>query len=404
MKHFLVIVCLCVGLFLLTSNTGSTSHSQAELREFAQKIVALCKDSQYRPSCYDKEIPKIMELGVSMENTFLVTTIIQEMDSSYWYCHVLGHNVSAKEVTFNKTPWNKVISRCPFGQCSNGCLHGAFQEKFRGETISDDELHSLMPEFEAICRRATSSRHLTGLEQASCYHAIGHLTMYVTNGRMEPSLRLCDKIAYDQGQDFRQLCYDGAFMQVFQPLEPEDEALVRDYAPKTPAESKKFCDLFEGAERASCHTESWPKYISQFKTNPRSIETFCGTAKSEQVNRCYNAVYYVMAPHLDLDIDRITNFCNAVTHSRGRCFSHSASRMVETDHRLAPRAVLLCGHAKGEDMNKCFEELVFYATYNYDPNAPEKEELCGSLPDAYVSECRFAQSGTVRNPYFADTF
>ena len=134
------------------------THNENRFEKEAGAIMEICKDESYRPACYDNEIPKVMDRGISLEDSFKVTAIIQEKDSSYWYCHVLGHNVSAKEAAKDISKWNEVVARCPQGVCSNGCLHGAFQERFRGEEVSEEVLEELIPEIKEICTYQTGTR------------------------------------------------------------------------------------------------------------------------------------------------------------------------------------------------------------------------------------------------------
>ena len=251
-RGFLVVVFVTLvitgGFFFMTN-----SHVQAtSLAEHAELIIQTCADDAYRPACYDEEIPKLLDKGVSYEDVFAVTALVQEQDEAYWYCHVLGHNVSAKEAAKDVSKWTEVVARAPRGVCSNGAIHGAFQERFRGEEVSESELKELIPEIQSICSSAAGGKDFTGLEQASCYHALGHLTMYITNGDIDRAIETCDVVAYDGDRSFTGVCYDGAYMQIFQPLDPEDVALVEHIAPQTKEEAVALCATFSGQRRNSC--------------------------------------------------------------------------------------------------------------------------------------------------------
>ncbi|MEZ4200780.1 MAG: hypothetical protein R3B69_04370 [Candidatus Paceibacterota bacterium] len=99
----------------------------------------MCNRLRTGPKCYDEEIPKLMDAGMSMEDAFAVTATIQDLDPSYQYCHVLGHELSAKETAKDPSRWKDVVARSPLGMCSNGGVHGAFQERFRVEHFDEDE-------------------------------------------------------------------------------------------------------------------------------------------------------------------------------------------------------------------------------------------------------------------------
>ena len=63
------------------------------LGKYAETVWQRCGSAQFTPSCYDEEIPRLMDepARLSMEEAFAVTRIIQEKDPKYAYCHVLGH-------------------------------------------------------------------------------------------------------------------------------------------------------------------------------------------------------------------------------------------------------------------------------------------------------------------------
>lgn len=357
------------------------------LAAHAEAIIRTCKDASYRPSCYDKEIPKLMDRGLSMEEAFQTTSLVQDRDQDYFYCHVLGHKLSEQETAKDPGKWTEVIGRCPTGQCSNGCLHGAAQERFRSESLSDEQVRDILPQLAVIC--AGSVRDYTGLEEASCFHSLGHLTMYLTAGDINKAVAVCDSIAKPGGHDFTQVCYEGAYMQIFQPLEPEDFGLVRDFAPKTAAAAETYCKVFSGEYRAACHRESWPLYRASF-SDPKKLEAFCKLmpgAAHEQ--RCFNALFYVMTAQYNFDQTKITNLCTGLSEAfQGQCFANAASRLIETDYRLVDRAADLCVVAEqyGEG-NRCYEELVFYSSFNFHAGSAGHEALCRALPEPWRTSC-----------------
>lgn len=369
------------GIFFL----GGGSVGAKNLAVYADEIIAACADQEYKPSCYDEEIPKLMDY-LSMEDTFAVTRLVQERDSGYWYCHVLGHNVSAREAAKDPSKWTEVIARCPAGMCSNGCLHGTFQERFRDEVLSDSEIEAIIPELQTICE---SGRDFTGLERASCYHALGHLTMYITGADADRASDICDRVAFHEGRDFRPLCYDGVFMQIFQPLEPEDIALVQDIAPETPAQAVEMCAQYSGSRHLSCVMESWPLYEDEIET-PQGLAAFCDMLETDSGRtRCLNGLFYIVTPRLDFSLERIVPFCDALNGTtRVQCYANAASRMIETDYRLSERAIALCKAATDTRAHdRCLEELLLYSTYNFHEGSDSFLTICNAMPEPWKTRC-----------------
>ena len=380
---FLVVV--LIEVVVLTKDKQPTSPSLT-LAQYAESVLKKCATQKYRPGCYDKEIPKLMDY-ISMEEALQVTKIIQDQDPTYPYCHVLAHNLSAREINKDPSKWKELVSRCPSGMCSNGCLHGGFQERFRSESLSDDKISQIKPDLKNLCE-TRSNWNPTGLEQASCYHAVGHLTMYMTSASIDKSIQLCKEIATkNDGRDFSQLCFDGVFMQIFQPLEPEDFALVKGKQP-TKEELGVFCGKYDGRIKGSCLSESWPLFASELQ-KPEGLVAFCAKSELSEQDRCYTSLFYVLTAQFQFDQKKISDYCKGLpTQRSGLCFTNSASRMIETDYRNIAKAVELCNDSiYPKDQNQCFEELLFYSTYNFHAGSEEFLQLCNSLPNTWKEKC-----------------
>lgn len=362
-------------------------QKKLSLADYADQVMATCASSNYHPGCYDKEIPKLMD-NISMEDAFRVTRLVQQEDPQYWYCHVLGHNLSSRETAKDPAKWKEVIPRCPAGMCSNGCIHGALQERFRKEAFSKDEVELVLPDLADICEEKPSW-HPTGMEKATCYHAIGHLLMYLTDADTKKSVEMCDKIAKKpDGSDYLTVCYDGIFMQLFQPLEPEDTALIKG---KTPAKEAlhAFCSDYSTRPRASCWSEGWPLYWDQVK-KPEGLMSFCSRLeKGTMRDRCYNGMFFVMAAQFQLNAEKIVAFCQAIPlPARGRCFANGAGRLIETDSKLVGASLAMCAQAAqagaGDD---CYNELVTYSQFNFHAGSAAQKELCDGLPQKWRARC-----------------
>lgn len=389
-KWHLVLLLILIGAlaFVLTLAVGQKLGSGREsLAVEASRIVSRCRNQSYRPACYDKVIPQYMD-KYSLEETMQITKLVQVLDPSYQYCHVLGHALSARETKKNPDKWKEVITRCPSGVCSNGCIHGAFQERFRAESLTRAEIAKIKPDLEDVCE-PRGEWQPTGMEQASCYHAVGHLLMYVTAADHQLATGLCDEVAYkDPKHDFRQVCYDGNFMQIFQPLEPEDFALVKGKAPEDAAGHQKLCAGYNGWKYASCWNEGWPLYREQIK-DPAGTEKFCSRLSGEYQDRCYNAIIYILTVQMDFDFPKLKNYCLGLPESRqGRCFAQAGSRMLETDWNNAQMAVSWCREVSDADTGgQCYQELVLQAGFTLRRGSAGSSALCRQLPEKWRDKC-----------------
>ena len=241
-------------------------------------------------------------------------------------------------------------------------------------------------EFSNVCE-SQDKYNPTGLEQASCYHALGHLLMYVTQADIPKSLGLCKELAIKPNRDMSQVCSDGVFMQIFQPLEPEDFALVKGKEVKK-EDLSLFCRKFDGAKRGSCWSEGWPLFAAELK-KPAGLVKYCGAAAPEERDRCYSALFYVLTAQFGFDVQKVQTFCTGLPEDRrGQCFANAASRMIETDYRNISKSVSLCVAGSPFDKeNQCFKELLMYSTYNFHPKSEEFLKLCNSLPAPWNERC-----------------
>lgn len=360
----------------------------SRLAQYADEVVEKCKDSSYRPVCYEKEIPALMDKGVSMEDAVRIAGLVQARDKSYAYCHVLGHKISAKETAKDPDKWNEVIQRCPSGICSNGCIHGAFQERFRKESLSDEEISHYKGEFSNVCE-PQGKFNPTGLEQASCYHALGHLLMYITRADIPKSLGLCRELAVKPGRDMSQVCTDGVFMQIFQPLEPDDFDLIRGKEVATGTEAT-FCSAYSGSDKGSCWSESWPLQREELR-QPGAISRWCNELSDPKVaERCKHSLVFVYVAQLGFDNSRVAAFCDTMLpNDRGLCYADGASRLLENDYRNIERAAGLCTLAESKGVGEtCYDILSRSATFTFHAGSPESKHLCSLLPDGWQKRCK----------------
>lgn len=388
----LFVIILLIELWVLFGGSFSyltQKYNSSVLEKYAESVVETCSEERYHPSCYDREIPKLMD-KISMEDAFKVTKIVQDQDSSYPYCHVLGHELSAREVAKDPSKWKEVITRCPPGECSNGCLHGGLQERFRGaETYTDEQIEEVKDDLSNICEKR-DSWNPTGLEQASCYHAVGHLTMYLTSADIDKSIKICKSSAIKtDGRNFIQTCTDGVFMQIFQPLEPEDFELIKGKEIKK-RDLESFCRKYTGQDRISCWHEGWPLYRAEI-TTPNGLMKFCNNpilATKEAKDQCFYGLFYVVTSQFNFDLTKIHDFCSALPQDRmNQCFGNTASRMIETDYRNIDMATKYCLSAPEESKPFCYGELIKYSTFNFHKGSKEFYELCNILPETWKDRC-----------------
>jgi len=350
-----------------------------------------CNSSKSHLHCYTEEVPNLMSqpFNLSMEDTFKVTRHIQQADQAFPYCHVLGHKIGAKELDRNPGNWRDLISRCPIGYCNNGCIHGILQERFKAESLTDAELDKIKPDLtQALCQPRLNWNP-TVFEKSECYHALGHLSMYLTNGDINRSLSLCDEfVSLERHKPYALNCYDGSFMILYQPLEPEDHALSRG---KTPRKDQviTYCSQFKDSKKDSCLTESWPLMVTDLY-NPLFLESFCAQKNINDYNRCYSVLLSAITTiHFKFDASKIKNYCNQLApQQNSKCLEAAALKFVVTSYKNIPTAVDLCNFSeKTTTDSSCYKTIGFYIFSSFKDGSEEYNFACNNLPPGLTHSC-----------------
>lgn len=379
-------VCVWLGGMFLTTALSA----EARVAETADEVLTVCETASYRPTCYEEAIPKYMERTLSMEEAFEVARLVQRRDPQFVYCHVLGHKLAAVETAKDPSRWKDVAARSPVGLCSYGGIHGAFQERFRSEWLEPAQYDVFIDEVFDVCK-PRDGWNPTGVEQASCTHAMGHLTMFVSNGSVEEALSLCTKIAQKaHATDSLPLCFDGVFMQVFQPLEPEDVALVESFRPQTEAAAKQFCSKYTGQQRSSCTSERWPYSSERIEHDAQALAQYCAEASNGSDERfCFVKMTNLMTARKQFSPEQMSEYCLPLTGwQRESCVVNSTSRLLENDLSRAGDALTMCSHAQNQDVSgACYEHLSKMIPYSIPNESEQFRTMCTSLPSPYDARC-----------------
>jgi hypothetical protein len=397
------------GALALFTYFGAAPRSASAL---AARVIETCASSAHRPTCYDREIPKLMDSGITLEQSFEVVKAIQAKDDSYWFCHVVAHELSEKEWERDPSGWKDVMTRCPVNMCSNGCIHGALQRHFSSEALNNTQISELMPDLMDLCEKR---EHWTPApsDTSSCYHELGHLSMYLSGADPKGSQEICDRVAVrPDGRNYLQTCYEGIFMQVFEPRDPDDFGLIHKLIPHPDRLSvcdtapfgvqkgacwKKgwgedagiFCDSFTGELRNACWREAWVVNDERL-TKGAGITAYCEYAKDTAERlKCFNKMIYSVMAMYDFDEKKVEPICPDLPEDmHGECYASIVGRMLETDQDLADKALAVCERANKQGVGPvCYERLAYEARNVFAPGAPKAKELCARIPEPYNRSC-----------------
>jgi len=389
--HITIAALCAIAIFMLYRAAPHASAFDASAE--AKSIVAQCATGtgDHAP-CYEDTVPALYP-NFSVPQIFDIVRAIRRDDPSYQFCHVLAHKLGERVVAEDPSQWLDAIPLNPTdGSCSNGFIHGVIIGRFNTGVLDDATLTEFMPDFKKACEPRTGWQP-SPLDQGMCYHGMGHLFDYVTNADLPKALSLCNEVAASPTGDFTQVCFEGVFMQIFQPLEPEDFDLIARLPTKPTASNiKTFCSAYRDPRyQSACLQESWPLFRDGIISGT-GAGAFCGMqTAADGESRCYDAISSVVGRLLLNSSDKVVSACdNFPAKWQSVCFGSSAAAALEEDRDDASTAVALCAKAEPVVGESCIETLVDRAAFTFGDNTAARDALCRLVPP-YLQEKCFAQ-------------
>lgn len=387
-----LLILLLLGAFLSLGlgKPSPLTPANTTLSALAQELITKCQSrgDDGVQGCYNEELPRLMDRGISMEQAFQVIRLIQAKDDRFWYCHVASHSLVAKEIDRDPSKWKDLVMRCPYDICSNGCIHGAFQERFKLDALTDQQIEQIFPDLSQVCEK-NSNWDPTTHDQTSCYHGLGHTVMYLTGAMVGRSADLCRRLGEkDDGRTYVQTCTEGIFMQLYQPREPEDIALVKSIAPDKKS-FKSFCDQWTSGIRDACYREGWILFQAEVQT-PQGALSFCDYTTDPQFHfLCLDKIFQTFMVLHGFKDQEMKDFCQALPQeNQPLCFTDAAYRLVTADKNLADRSIAICNYAMNNNVgDDCFARLTSTSTILYHQNSADFIDYCSKFPDRWRNKC-----------------
>ena len=374
-----IILAGILGLFAVNKNSDPDS--------IARKIVADCARVQGdHAACYETEVPQLYP-KLSVPQIFNIVRDIRQNDPSYQFCHVLGHKIGERVVAEDPSKWLDAIPLNPSdGMCSNGFIHGVIGGRFRADVLDSTTTDSLIPDFSKACA-PRSNWQPSDLDRAICYHGMGHLFDFITNANLPKALDLCSKVT---PSEFSRVCVEGVFMQIYQPLEPDDYQLIAQMPDKPGTTTvRSFCNAFGSPEYVgACLRESWP-FFRDGIFDGTGIKAFCsGQPNQTETDACYTSATTIIGRILLGQSDRVVTACEQLpTDRQVGCFTVSAQAILEENRNNAHDAIALCERAPGSLAAECEANLSNRAQFIFGNNLNEYNAFCSSLPMSLRATC-----------------
>lgn len=375
------------AMFFLVQANPALSKGVARLT--AKFFVMYCTRQTDNAACYERTVPRLLYVS-PISDVFSVVREIQTQDPSYRFCHVLGHQLGVLEVQRDPDHWMDLMhNNPPDGLCSNGYIHGVIVQKFSETVFTPTQIDAIVPDLSKACE-PSAGWNPTDLDKAMCYHGMGHVLTHMTDANMPLAVSYCKVISIHGYEDYSRPCISGVFMQIFQPLEPEDYALIARLPVKPTKDTlATFCGAYDTEEeRSACLGEGWPLYREELQT-AEGIKKFCTTSPvaSTQKN-CFTTVFSIGARGSLSDPTKQEKLCTSMPQQyQSECVGILAEAFVEEDRTQVVSATAVCSRAPDRLKDSCYEYLLARAEFTFGDGAATQEALCKALPPSWAGRC-----------------
>jgi hypothetical protein len=298
---------------------------------------------------------------------------------------VLAHKIGERVVAEDPGAWIDAIPLNPAdGLCSNGFIHGVVGGRFRSEVLDDATITKFLPDFRKACQ-PHDGWDPSDLGRATCYHGLGHLFDFITDAKLPKALAICEAVAPSA---YRRVCIQGVFMQIYQPLEPDDFELIKQLPVQPTRDNvRQFCAGFSSALYVgSCLEESWPLFNDEILRG--DVASFCsGQPNAEETDMCYVSMSSIIGRTSLGDPAHAAAACGRFPEERrGTCYSYSAQAILEEDIEDGGKALAMCERA-GTLSEQCIDQLIDHSAFTFGSNAAAHERFCGLLSGSRQLEC-----------------
>ncbi|HEY4502151.1 MAG TPA: hypothetical protein VJJ20_03765 [Candidatus Paceibacterota bacterium] len=373
------ILAALVGVLVLSRPLDAGTMARAVIKECAESATG-------RAACYEEKVSALYP-EYPVPAVFDVVREVRRQDPSYQFCHVLAHKIGERVVAEDPSRWVDAISLNPAdGMCSNGFVHGVVGGRFRAEVLSSTSIEALLPDFTRACEpRATWNP--SDLDRAICYHGMGHLYDFITDADVPRALALCSQTT---PEEYERVCIEGVFMQIYQPLEPDDYELINRMAVKPTKETVRiYCASYIDPEYVgACLRESWPFFDEDIRNGTASGEFCAGQPDATRTEYCYQSISSIVGRMSLGDPSKAVAACsNFLPEWRQLCYGYSAEAVLEEDRSNATKAIELCSRAGKVYVEGCLEYLISHARFLFGDNAQQRSYFCAALPAAIRWQC-----------------
>ena len=179
-------------------------------------------------------------------------------------------------------------------------------------------------------------------------------------------------------------------MQIYQPLEPDDFALLDLLKEKPSAQNyRRLCAAYtDNGEEGACLREAWPLFRDGIRFGT-DVGTFCARQPdAAEEEACYETAAAIVGRTSLGKSDTAVAACQHFPKTRQKlCFIALAQSALEEDRTNADGAIDLCRAADDAVAKECLATLAHRASFIFASGSAEKTQFCATLLEESDVRC-----------------
>lgn len=374
-RKFLIIFFAIAVIFVII--LISPKNQQDPTDYISHRMVNCSLNYNYTSGCYKNAASDFLQ-------HFTLAQVIDVFEKNearpdfFPRCHEVTHYLGREE--YHKTgSIAEVYDQCSFA-CHGGCYHGAIEAYFDEKSFPVFSANNSVigEEIRNVC--GNSATYAKPRTYSECIHGIGHAMMFITDGELPQSLKLCDSL---QLLTDRETCYGGVFMESSSSSTNIDHPgkFIKDDDPMYPCNSLeeqylKTCYTYQSSHFSIITHYDWNRTIQLCLQVPENYKQWCfRTIGTNQVGFTQNLT--IMKEDCDLiDNMQFENECVlGVVGSLGGRYVGDTQRMLK-----------FCFIVNKENKNVCYEQIA-REILSWSQNKQELAIHCKEMPPEYVQTC-----------------
>lgn len=192
---------------ILASGVYRLKAQSEDPGNYVISMMNICFKDGGKDSCY-MDVANLFYHQFSLAQTLDLFQRNENSQPVFARCHEVTHYLSRMEYQ-NSGDIAKVYDICT-SVCHGGCYHGTIEQYMKEKNLllgaSDDQ--KIKSEIPRICGKLEDYK--TPLLFDECIHGVGHGAMFITDGELPQSLKICDNLTTQREIDS---CYSGVFME-----------------------------------------------------------------------------------------------------------------------------------------------------------------------------------------------